>query len=160
MQNDEHIGMPNLISDDEDQESINGAPNNAPNSEVQDDGIIEYMHNITIMTFPDEVIRVDKQTGHIVPLHYIVHGPIEPTVPQLESWAVSDNGASDTINLYKANDIWVQHGLDQPRNTCKRMIWLGRVGVFLDYKTAYSKDSECTELPDCFSPVVPNIILR
>jgi hypothetical protein len=39
--------MPDLASDDEDLESINGTPN----FEVQDDRIIEYMHNITIMAF-------------------------------------------------------------------------------------------------------------
>ena len=32
------------------------------------------------------------------------------------------------------------------------MIWLRRVGMFLDYKIAHSKDSECTELLDVFSP--------
>ncbi len=52
MQDDAHIGMPDLVSDDDDQESIDGTPD----FEVQDDGIIEYMHNITIITFPDEVI--------------------------------------------------------------------------------------------------------
>jgi hypothetical protein len=37
-------------------------------------------------------------------------------------------------------------------NTCRRMIWLRRVGMFLVYKIAYSKDSHCTELLDVFSP--------
>jgi hypothetical protein len=108
--------LPNLESDDEDQENINGAPNFG----VQDDGIID-MHNINIMVFLDEVIRINKQTvtGQIVPLRNIVRGPIEPTVPQLESWAVADNGASDAFNMYEANDIWVQHGLDQQVNTCQ-----------------------------------------
>jgi hypothetical protein len=32
------------------------------------------------------------------------------------------------------------------------MIWLRRVGIFLDYKIAYSKNSECTELLGWFSP--------
>ena len=32
------------------------------------------------------------------------------------------------------------------------MIWLRRVGMFLDYKFAYSTDSNCTELLDVFSP--------
>ncbi len=32
------------------------------------------------------------------------------------------------------------------------MIWLCRVRIFLDYKIAYSKDSECTELLAWFSP--------
>ncbi len=43
MQDDETIGMPDLESGDEPehQESINGTPN----FEVEDDGIIEYMHN-------------------------------------------------------------------------------------------------------------------
>jgi hypothetical protein len=46
---------------------------------VQDDGIIEYLHNINIMAFPNEVVRVTKQTGQIVPLRNVVRGPIEPT---------------------------------------------------------------------------------
>jgi hypothetical protein len=32
------------------------------------------------------------------------------------------------------------------------MIWLRRVGFFLDYKIAYWKDSGCTELLGWFSP--------
>jgi hypothetical protein len=63
LQDDEDIGMPDLESDDDDQESVNVMPQ----PEVQDDGIIEYMHNINIMTFPDEIIRVNKQTGQILP---------------------------------------------------------------------------------------------
>ena len=103
------------------------------------------------MTFPDEIIRTKTQTGHIVPLHNIVCGPIEPTVPQLESWAVSDNGASEAFNMYEANDIWT--ALDRPASEyCRRMIWLRRVGMFLDYKIAHSKDSECTQSLDVFSP--------
>jgi hypothetical protein len=150
MENDEHIGLPDLVTDDEDQESINGKPI----FEVQDDGIIVYMHNIIIMTFPNEAIRVNKQTGQIVPLRNIVCGPIKPTVSQLESWAVSDNGASEAFNMYmcmyEASDVWMQHGLHQTVNTCQQMIWLRRVGMFFDYKFAYSKDSECTERHDCF----------
>ncbi len=66
------------------------------------------MHNINIMIFPDEIIRINKQTSQIVSLRNIVRGPIEPTVTQswLESWAVSDNGASEAFNLYnEASDI-------------------------------------------------------
>jgi hypothetical protein len=92
------------------------------NLEVQDDGIVEFMHNINIMTFPDEIIRTNKQTGQIVPLHNVMRGPIEPTVPQLESWAVSDHGASKALDMYEANDIWIQHGIDPLVNTCRRMI--------------------------------------
>jgi hypothetical protein len=116
---------------------------------VQDDGMID-MHNINIVVFPDEVIRINKQTGQIVPLCNIVRGP--PIVPQLESWAVADNGASDAFNMYEANGIWVQHGLDPRVSTCRQMIWLRRVGTFLDYKIAYWKDSECSELLGWFSP--------
>ncbi len=36
VQDDEHIGMPDLVSDNEGQESVNGTPN----FEVQDDGIV------------------------------------------------------------------------------------------------------------------------
>ena len=96
--------------------------------------MIEFMHNINIMIFPDEIIRTNKQTGQIVLLRNIVRGPIEPTVTQLESWAVSDNGASEAFNIYEANDIWMQHGSDPRVSTCRRMIWLRRVGMFLDYK--------------------------
>ncbi len=77
---------------------------------------------------------------------------LRSTVPQLESCAVSDNGASEAFNIYEANDIWIQHGVDLRVSTCRRMIWLCRVGMFLDYKLAYSKDSDFTELPDVFSP--------
>ena len=115
LQEDDHNGVPDLVSDDDDQESINGTPIFG----VEDDNIIEYAQ------------------------HQIVRGPIEPTAPQLESWAVADNGASDAFNMYEANDIWAQHGQDQRVNTCRRMIWLRGVGIFLDYKIAYSKDSEC-----------------
>jgi hypothetical protein len=148
LQEDDYSGLPNLETDDDDQESVNVIPQ----LEVQDDGMIEFMHNINIMTFYDETIRTNKQTGQIVPLRNIVCGPIEPTVPQLESWAASDNGASEAFNMYEANDIWMQHGLDQQVNTFRRMIWLRRVRMFLDYKIANSKDSEYTESLDDFSP--------
>ena len=108
------------------------------------------MHNINIMQFPDEIIRTHKQIGMIVPLRNIVRGPIEPTVTQLESWAVSDGGASSAINFYEANDIWMQHGSDPRVKTCRRMIWLRRVGMFLDYKIAHAMDHECTILLDVF----------
>ncbi len=61
------------------------------------------------MPIPDEIIRTNKQIGQIVLLRNIVRCPIEPTVTQLESWAVSDNGASEAF-MYEANDIWMQHG--------------------------------------------------
>jgi hypothetical protein len=114
--------------------------------------MIEFMHNINIMQFPDEIIRTHKQTGKIVHLRNIVRGPIEPTVTQLESWAVSDGGASNAINLYEANDIWMQHGSDPRLKTCRRMIWLRRVGMFLDYKIAHAKDAQYTVLLGVFSP--------
>ncbi len=56
--------QPDLETDDEDQVSIDGVPN----FEVQDDVINDLMRKITIMTFPDDVIRVKKQTGQIMPL--------------------------------------------------------------------------------------------
>jgi hypothetical protein len=110
LQDDEQSGLPDLEADNDDQESVNVVPQ----FEVQDDGIIEFMpvHNINLMTFPDEIIRISKQTGQIVPLRNIVCGLIEPTEPQLESWALSDNGASEAFNMYEANDIWAQHGID------------------------------------------------
>jgi hypothetical protein len=44
--------------------------------------------------------------------------------------------------MYEANDLWMQHGIDPRVNTCRRMFWLRRVRMFLDYKIAHSKDSE------------------
>ncbi len=124
LQEDDYSGLPNLETDNDDQEGVNVILQ----FEVQDDGMIKSMHT-NIMTFPDEIIRTNKQTGQIVPLRNIVRGPIEPTVTQLESWAVSDNGTSEAFNMYKANDIWMQHGTDPQVNTCRRMIWLRRVGM-------------------------------
>jgi hypothetical protein len=103
----------------------------------------------TLWLFPDEAIRINNQTGQIVSLHNIVCGPIEPTVPQSESSAVSDNGASEAFNMYEANDIWM-HGKDPRFNTCRKMIWLRRVNKILDYKFTYSTDSDGTELLDVF----------
>jgi hypothetical protein len=54
--------------------------------------------------------------------------------------------------MYEANGICVQHVQNPRVNTCRRMIWLQKVGMFLDCKTNYSKDFECIELLDCFSP--------
>jgi hypothetical protein len=81
LQEDDYSGLPDLETNDDHQESANVVPK----LEVQDDGMIKFMHNINIMTFPDEIIRTYKQTGQIVPLRNIVRGPIEPTVPQSES---------------------------------------------------------------------------
>jgi hypothetical protein len=67
LQEDDYSGLPDLETDDDDQESVYVIPQ----FEVQDDGMIEFMHSINIMTFPDEIIRTNKQTGHIVPLHNI-----------------------------------------------------------------------------------------
>ncbi len=106
LQADDYNGLPDLETDDDDQESGNVVPQ----FEVQDDSMVEFMHNINIMIFPDEIIRINKQTGQIVPLRNIVCGPIEPTVPQLESWAISDNGASEALNMHEANGICMQHG--------------------------------------------------
>jgi hypothetical protein len=129
LQEDDYSGLPDLETDDDGQ----GNKNFVPRFAVQDNSKIEFMHNINIMHFPDEIIRTNKQTGQIVLLRNIVRGPIEPTVTQLDSWAVSDNEASEAFNMYEANDIWMQHGSDPRVNTCRRMIWLRRVGMFLDY---------------------------
>ncbi len=130
LKEDDYSGLPDLVTDDE-----QGSGNVAPQFEVQNDGMIEFMHNINIMFFPDGIIWTNKQTGQIIPLRNIMRGPIEPTITQLESWAVSDNGASEAFNMYEANDMWMQHGSDPRVNTCRRMIWLRRVGMFLDYKS-------------------------
>jgi hypothetical protein len=95
-----------LETDDDEQ----GSENVVPRFEGQDDSMIEFMHNINIMHFPNGIIRTNKQTGQIVLLRNIVSGPIEPTATQLESWAVSDNGSSEAFNMYEANDIWMQQG--------------------------------------------------
>jgi hypothetical protein len=50
-----------------------------------------------------------------------------------------------SFHMYEANDIWTQHGKNPRVNTCLRMIWLRRVGMFLDCKFAYSMDSDCTD---------------
>ncbi len=57
-------GMLGLVKDDDDQESID----EVPNFEVKDDGIIEYMPNIIIMTYPDEIVRTSTITKQIVPI--------------------------------------------------------------------------------------------
>ncbi len=66
-----------LETDNDDQENVNVVPQ----FEVQDDSMIEFMHNINIMVFPDESIRTNKQTGQIVcvaqlsqPYHNWSHG--------------------------------------------------------------------------------------
>ncbi len=69
------------------------------------------------MTYPYESIRTSQKTGQIVFLRNIARGPIEATVPQLELWTVSDNGASEAFNMYETNGIWTRHGLDQGVNT-------------------------------------------
>ncbi len=76
LQDDDDSGPPDLESDDD----VQGTENVAPQFKVQDDGMIEYMHNINIMQFPCKIIRTHKQTGKIVLLRNIVRGPIEPTV--------------------------------------------------------------------------------
>jgi hypothetical protein len=70
----------------------------------------------------------------------------------LELWAVSGNGALKAFEIYEANDIWIQHRKEPRVNTCRRLIWLRGVGMFLDYKFTYSTDSDCTELLVVFSP--------
>jgi hypothetical protein len=57
LQDDEVSGQPNLESDDDEQ----GNENVAPQFAVQDDGMIEFMHNINIMHFPDEIIRLTSK---------------------------------------------------------------------------------------------------
>jgi hypothetical protein len=47
LQDDEDSGPPDLESDDDDQESVHVIPK----FEVQDDGIIEFMHTINIIGF-------------------------------------------------------------------------------------------------------------
>jgi hypothetical protein len=68
LQDDEDSGPPDLESDDDDQESVNVTPK----FEVQDNCIIEYMHNINIMAFPDEVIQINKQTGCALTQHSVL----------------------------------------------------------------------------------------
>ncbi len=61
LQEDDYSGLPDLETDDDEQ----GSKNVVPRFEVQDDGMIEFMHNIHIMLFPDGIIRTNKQTGQI-----------------------------------------------------------------------------------------------
>jgi hypothetical protein len=62
LQEDDYSGLPDLESDDDEQ----GSENVVPQFAVQDDDMIEFMHNINIMHFPDEIIRTNKQTSQIV----------------------------------------------------------------------------------------------
>ena len=74
LQEDDYSGLPDLETDDDEQESGNVVPQ----FEVQDDSMIEFMHNINIMYFPDEIIRTNKQTGQIVPdTHHLNNHMIE-----------------------------------------------------------------------------------
>ena len=61
-QEDDYSGLPDLETDDDEQ----GSENIVPRFEIQDDGMIEFMHNIYVMFFPDGIIRTNKQTGQIV----------------------------------------------------------------------------------------------
>ncbi len=45
------------------------------------------------------------------------------------------NGTSEDFHMYEANDIRIQHRKDPQVNSCRRMIWLRRVGMFFDYKS-------------------------
>ncbi len=58
LQDEEDSGLSDLETDYDNQESVNVIPQ----FEVQDDSMIEFMHNINIMTFPDEIIRTNKHT--------------------------------------------------------------------------------------------------
>ncbi len=56
LQEDDYSGLPDLETGDGDQESVNVIPQ----FEVQDDGLIEFIHNINIMTFHDEIIQTKQ----------------------------------------------------------------------------------------------------
>jgi hypothetical protein len=58
LQEDGYSGLPDLETDNE-----QGSENVAPRFEVQDDGMIEFMHNINIVFFSREIIRTNTQTG-------------------------------------------------------------------------------------------------
>jgi hypothetical protein len=60
-QDDEDRGQPDLESDDEDQKSVN----DTLKFEVQNDVIIQYMHNISIMAFSDEIIRTNRKQDRL-----------------------------------------------------------------------------------------------
>ncbi len=59
LQEDDYSGLPELETDDGDQETVNVVAQ----FEVQDDCMVEFMHNINIMTFPDEIIWTNKRTS-------------------------------------------------------------------------------------------------
>jgi hypothetical protein len=59
LQEDDYSGLLDLETDD-DQKSLNVIPQ----FEVQDDGMIEFIHNINIMNFPDEIIRDWRSRGN------------------------------------------------------------------------------------------------
>jgi hypothetical protein len=54
LQEDDYSGLPDLESDDDEQ----GSENVVPRFTVQDDGMIEFMHNINIMHFTSKPARL------------------------------------------------------------------------------------------------------
>jgi hypothetical protein len=77
--------------------------------------MVEFMHNINITTFPDEILRTNKQTGQIVPLRNIVGGPIEPSV---HNWS---RGLYQTMalqkHLYVRSKRHLDTALDRPASS-------------------------------------------
>ena len=58
LQEDDYSGLPDLETEDDEQRSENVVPR----FEVQDDGMIEFMHNIHIMLFPEGIIRTANRS--------------------------------------------------------------------------------------------------
>ncbi len=135
LQEDDYSGLPDLETDNNDQESVNVTPQ----FDVQDDGMIEFMHNINIMTFHNEIIRTNKQTSKPVRLYPCTTSCVvrlsrlyhNRSLGLYQIMALQNHSICSI--MYEVNDIWMQHGVDPRVNSCQRIIWLRRVGMFLDY---------------------------
>jgi hypothetical protein len=63
LQEEDYGGLPHLETDDDDEESVNVLPQ----FEVLDDDMIEFMQNINIMIFPDEIIGLTSKPVRLYP---------------------------------------------------------------------------------------------
>ncbi len=63
LQEDDYIGLPKLETDDDDQEIVNVIPQ----FEMQDDSMIEFMHNINIMTYTMKSSRLTSEPVRLYP---------------------------------------------------------------------------------------------
>ena len=57
--------------------------------------------DVSIMVYPDNTIRVDKNTDELVKLRQIVNGPIFSSIMFYEQWATGDKEASKALTISK-----------------------------------------------------------